>query len=104
MTKNNKPRTIGAIALYPRSDTSWYFMSLETGKRLHRYQWTVLPATEDVANRINELEKRQNQPEVSENFFLVGMVTQKPLLKQIRYHSKNLKSHTTLMALAQTIC
>ena len=65
---NNKPRTVGAIALYPRSDSSWYFMSLESGKRLHRYKWTVLPATVEVVNRVNELGKRQKQPEVTDNF------------------------------------
>ena len=67
VSNNNKPRTVGGIALYPRSDSSWHFMSLETGKRLHRYKWTVLPATTEVENRVNELGKTQNQPEVSDN-------------------------------------
>ena len=33
---NSKPRTIGTIALYPHSYSSWCFMSLESGFRLHR--------------------------------------------------------------------
>ena len=43
ITNNNEPRSVGAIALYPSGNTqgTWYFMSLNTGKRLHRQNWHV---------------------------------------------------------------
>ena len=38
VTNNNKPRSVGAIALYPLGGAqhTWHFMSLNTSKRLHR--------------------------------------------------------------------
>ena len=40
-TNDNEQRTVGAIALYPTENGqgSWVFMSLVTGKEIHRYQW-----------------------------------------------------------------
>jgi len=70
-TKNtNKSRHIGAIALFPSPSGhgSWYFMSLLTGKKIHRNSWTILPATEDVVQRVNQLAKDQGQPPVDSNF------------------------------------
>ena len=68
VTNDQSPRTVGAIALYPRTDNSWYFMSLDTGKRIHWYSWTLLPMSTDVVNRVTELAKKQKQPIVSGNF------------------------------------
>ena len=42
ITNGNKPRTIGPIALYPRSDTGWYLMSLELGEKIHRYKMDII--------------------------------------------------------------
>ena len=33
VTNDQSPRTVGAIALYPRLDNSWYFMSLDAQVR-----------------------------------------------------------------------
>ena len=57
LTNNNENRTLGAIALYPSGNTqgSWHFMSLDTGKRIYRYQWDVLPASRDVIARVEEI-------------------------------------------------
>jgi len=52
---SNKSRYIGRFVLYPSPfghDGSWYFMSLLSGKRMHRNSWTKLPATEDVIQRV----------------------------------------------------
>ena len=64
------PRTTPAIALGPSSSQNgWFFMSLETGKRLMRYKWTVVPAPMSVINRVQVLadeyklkDKDTNQP------------------------------------------
>ena len=53
VTNDQSRRTVGAIALYPRSENSWMFMSLETGQKIHRYSWTVLPVTDDVTDRVH---------------------------------------------------
>ena len=42
-------RTVGAISLRPSNNHgSYYFMFLETGKRLNCYQWNELPITTEV--------------------------------------------------------
>jgi hypothetical protein len=43
-------RTTGAIALRPMGNDQggYYFMSLSTGRRLKRYQWTELPMPKEV--------------------------------------------------------
>ena len=57
ITNTNEPRTTGAIALYPSDNAQggWYFMSLDTGKRIHRYQWKVLPATKEILSRVDTI-------------------------------------------------
>ena len=62
-TNNNESRTTGCIALYPSRNGrgSWYFMSLNIGKRVHRYLWDVIPMSNDVIDRVNAL-KKQGQP------------------------------------------
>ena len=53
-------RTTGAIALRPTGNAQggYYFMSLTTGRRLNRYQWTPLPMPQDVINRVHILARR----------------------------------------------
>ena len=52
-----RPRTVGAIALRPtgNEEGSYYFMSLETGRRLNRTHWTRLPMPEEVIQRVHQL-------------------------------------------------
>ena len=63
-------RRIGAIALFPTKNTSnsWYFMSLITGKVIHRYNWDILPAEKWVLKRVKELAVDQNQPNINTVF------------------------------------
>ena len=70
-TNSMKPRTIGAIALYPSNNghNSWYFMSLTTGKRIHRYQWTVLPMGQVALNRVHEIAEQEGQPLITGDNF-----------------------------------
>ena len=43
-------------------------MSLDTGERIHRYSWDVLPISKGVIDRVNMLGHYQNQPIISTNF------------------------------------
>lgn len=55
-------RTTGAIALRPtgNSQGGYYFMSLSTGKRLNRYNWTILPMPNEVVDRVHVSARRQS--------------------------------------------
>ena len=70
ITNDNKARTVGAIALYPSRNLkgSWYFMSLGSGKQLHRYQWHVLTISTEVINRVHEIVMKEGQPVIKGNF------------------------------------
>jgi hypothetical protein len=55
-------RTTRAIALRPtgNSQGGYYFLSLSTGRRLNRNNWTELPIPQDVINRVHTLARRSN--------------------------------------------
>jgi hypothetical protein len=57
-------RTLGAICLGPSGNEQGghWFLSLSTGKRIHRHQWTSLPMPDDVMSRVTELARRQGMP------------------------------------------
>ena len=50
-------RTSGAIALRPSGNDQGghYFLSLNTGKRILRNHWTVLPMPNDVVDTVHQL-------------------------------------------------
>jgi hypothetical protein len=50
-------RTLSAICLKPfgNEQGGYWFLSLSTGKRVHRHRWTDLPSPDDTINRINTL-------------------------------------------------
>ena len=52
-----RARTVGAIALRPtgNEEGSYYFMSLETGRRINRTHWTPLPLSENAIRRVHQL-------------------------------------------------
>ena len=56
-------RTTGAIALRPTGNAQGghYFMSLTTGRRLARNNWTVLPMPQDVFERVRDMATREQQ-------------------------------------------
>jgi hypothetical protein len=57
---NMNPRTIGAICLGPKGNIQGghNFMSLSTGERIRRRQWTPLPMPEEVIERVHKLAQR----------------------------------------------
>jgi hypothetical protein len=61
---NMDARSIGAICLAPSGNEQGghWFLSLSTGKRIHRHKWTTLPAPDDAIERINTLARQQGMP------------------------------------------
>jgi hypothetical protein len=57
-------RTTPAIALNSvvNSKGDYYFLNLETGKRVTRHQWTALTMTKSVIQQVNYLGLREKQP------------------------------------------
>ena len=56
-------RTVAAIALNAANEFGgYYFISLETGKRIHSKQWDVLPISNNVIDTVNDLGNEQQQP------------------------------------------
>ena len=56
-------RGAGAIALGPSENEKggYYFMNLETGKRIHRFKGTVLLFTKVVVDKVEELAERNEE-------------------------------------------
>ena len=63
-TNTNKARTTGAIVLNPTGNAqgSYHFMSLITGYRQSRQQWTVLPMPNHVFAAVEAMAEDQKQP------------------------------------------
>ena len=69
-TSSQESRGTPAIALYPSGNAqgTWYYMSLETGARIHRYHHHVLPLSQDVINKVHEIAAAEGQTPIKENF------------------------------------
>jgi hypothetical protein len=65
-TNTMKSRNTGAIALSHTGNAQgdYYFMSLETGKRLCRHAWTLLPMPNAVISTVEAMATAENQPAV----------------------------------------
>ena len=74
-TNSSEARTIGAIVPYPSGNAqgSWYFMSIATGERIHRYEWTKIPITRDTIDAIHRMAQEKRIPEVNGNFTYEAM-------------------------------
>jgi hypothetical protein len=59
-------RTLSAICLRPSGNEQGghWFLSLFTGKRIHRQKWTDLSSPDDAINRVNTLARRQGMPHI----------------------------------------
>ena len=57
-------RTIGAITLGPDSSqqAGYWFMSLNSGRRIHRRNWTPVPMPDEVVSRVEQLGRKDGQP------------------------------------------
>ena len=81
VTNTNEERTTSTIGLYPSGNLQggWIFMSLNTGRVLHRKQWKKLPITNKIIHRVEEMAEKENQPYIATNFkyrWSNGAVTQ----------------------------
>ena len=55
-------RTVGAITLRASDEhSSYYFMSLRTGRRLNSSQWTELSIIDEVIYRVDNMAKKELQ-------------------------------------------
>ena len=67
-TNTMKGRITPAIALNRSNDKGgYYFMSLETGKRIHGFIWTTKPINPQVINRVHALATYEKQPKLVNN-------------------------------------
>ena len=59
-----RARSLGALALTPTGNAQgdYFFLSLATGSRLSRHQWTELPMTDTAIARAEALAQHENQP------------------------------------------
>jgi hypothetical protein len=58
---------MGAIATNPTGNSSGdhFFMSIETGRRIHRRSWTLLPISDATNSLVEALAFQQNMPLIS---------------------------------------
>ena len=59
----NKERKVSCIALRPcNRKGGYYFLSLETGRKIHGHDWTELAIPQRVIDRVHELADEENTP------------------------------------------
>jgi hypothetical protein len=63
-TNTTTSRNTGAIVLSPTGNAhgDYFFMSLVTGKRLSRHQWTEIPMTNAVISAVEAMAEKEGQP------------------------------------------
>ena len=61
ITNTEDERTTSAIALghAPGNHDAYFFMSLQTGKKIRRRNWTELPINDKVIARVHELANKK---------------------------------------------
>ena len=72
-TNTPRSRSLGAIALCPtgNSQGDYYFMSLSTGSRISRHNWTVLPIPDTAIARVEALALHEGRPLIQDRGFLI---------------------------------
>ena len=72
---SNTPRgrSLGAIALCPTGNAQgdYYFMSLATGSRISRHNWTVLPVPDTAIARVEALAMHEGRPLIQERDLVI---------------------------------
>jgi Reverse transcriptase (RNA-dependent DNA polymerase)/Zinc knuckle len=73
ITNTPRARTLGAIALNPTGNAQgdYFFMSLATGNKISRHNWTELPITDTAIARVEALGFQDEQPLIQERGFVV---------------------------------
>jgi hypothetical protein len=80
-TNTTKARSLGAIALNPTGNAQgdYYFMSLATGARISRHQWTALPLTDTAIARVEAIAQNERQPLIQANGLVVEWRPNQPV-------------------------
>ena len=64
----NRERRVSAICLHPSNNQGgYYFMSIETRKRIHGYNFTQLAMTEHIIDRVHSLTDNENAPALDDD-------------------------------------
>ncbi|KAI2509414.1 Reverse transcriptase (RNA-dependent DNA polymerase) [Fragilaria crotonensis] len=68
-----RSRSLGAIALSPTGNAQgdYYFLSLASGARISRHQWTVLPTPDTAIARVEALALHEGRPLIQERGFVI---------------------------------
>lgn len=67
-TNTQVQRSVAAIALRASNNRGgYYFMSLESGRRIHSFVWRELPIPDYVAKRVEELAESEDAPSLDED-------------------------------------
>ena len=62
--------TTPAIAMLPANrNKGWYFLSLLSGEKIIRYEWDVLPITQKVISRVNDMAKSKKSTQAQNMLF-----------------------------------
>lgn len=76
-----KPHIIRAIALRPKDNSgSYYFMSLETGKRVHSNNWVELSITDNVIARAKALAAHDGMDDLIDGELIFEWNPSEPIL------------------------
>ena len=72
-TNTSRARSLGAIALNPTGNAQgdYYFLSLASGAKISRHQWTELPMTDTAIARVEALALLEGQPLIQERGLVV---------------------------------
>jgi hypothetical protein len=72
-TNTLRSRTTGAITLTHTGNTQgdYFFMSLITGRRLSRHQWTAIPMNDNAIERVEQMAAAEDQPWIQSTGLLV---------------------------------
>jgi hypothetical protein len=72
-TNTPRARSLGAIALLPTGNAQgdYYFLSLSTGARISRHNWTEVPLTDTAIARVEALAFADGQPLIQERGLVV---------------------------------
>ena len=80
-TNTLRARSLGAIALTPTGNAQgdYNFMSLATGQKISRHNWTALPMTDTAIARVEAIAFQENQPLLQERGLVVEWRPDQPI-------------------------
>ena len=84
-----KSRMIVTISLQSDKEHNvYYFMSLETIKKFHAFNWTEWPINDYVINRVEEMTRYKNQPIMANGYPKLKQYPGVPILGNNKYENE----------------